>query len=120
MANTNAPLKLNRRRVMLAGSALLGAAALPSTATANDGLGSAAELLAATRKFLASLEPDKRKTATFAWNGSEWRGWNYFGGGGFIKPGLRLEQMSAAQKEVAWDAARAWCSRRPASRRRAT
>ena len=93
---------LNRRRVVLAGSALLGAAALPNVAAANDGLGSAADLLAATRKFLASLEPDKRKTAIFAWNGSEWRGWNYFGGGGFIKPGLRLEQMSAAQKEAAW------------------
>ena len=56
----------------------------------------------AHRKFLASLEPDKQKSARFAWNGSEWRGWNYFGGGGFIKPGLRLEQMSAAQKEAAW------------------
>ena len=43
---------LNRRRVVLAGSALLGAAALPNVAAANDGLGSAADLLAATRKFL--------------------------------------------------------------------
>ena len=47
--------------------------------------------------------PDKRKAASFAWNGSEWRGWNYFGVGGYVKPGLRLEQMSAAQKEAAWD-----------------
>ena len=51
------------------------------------------------RAFLSGLEPDKRKAASFAWNGSEWRGWNYFGATGYIKPGLRLEQMSAAQKE---------------------
>ena len=95
---------LNRRRVVLAGSALLGAAALPRAAQAADAsLAPAADLLAATRKFLASLEPDKQKAASFAWNGSEWRGWNYFGGAGFIKPGLRLEQMSVAQKAAAWD-----------------
>ena len=70
---------------------------------ANSGPRSAGDLLAATRKFLDGLEPDKRKAASFAWDGSEWRSWNYFGVGGFIKPGLRLEQMSAAQKEAAWD-----------------
>lgn len=95
---------LDRRRVVLAGSALLGAAAFPCSVSAADaGLGSAADLLAAARKFLASLEPDKQKAASFPWNGSEWRGWNYFGAAGFIKPGLRLEQMSAAQKAAAWD-----------------
>ena len=72
-------------------------------APAAAGLAPAADLLAATRKFLSSLEPDKRKAASFAWNGPEWRGWNYFGAAGFIKPGLRLEQMSAAQKDAAWD-----------------
>ncbi|MGB9366759.1 MAG: DUF3500 domain-containing protein [Xanthobacteraceae bacterium] len=102
MANEISGSSLNRRHVVLAGSTLLAAATLPNVAAANDGLGSAAELLAATRKFLASLEPDKRKAASFAWDGSEWRSWNYFGVGGFIKPGLRLEQMSAAQKEAAW------------------
>jgi hypothetical protein len=29
------------------------------------------------------------------------KGWNYFGIGGYIKPGLRLEQMSAPVKESA-------------------
>jgi hypothetical protein len=52
---------------------------------------------------VAGLEPDKRKAASFAWNGSEWRGWNYFGATGYIKPGLRLEQMSAARQEAAWN-----------------
>jgi hypothetical protein len=65
-------------------------------------VGSAAEFLAATRKFVDGLEPDKRKAASFAWDGSEWRNWNYFGVAGYIKPGLRLEQMSAVQKEAAW------------------
>ena len=62
------------------------------------------------RKFLASLEPDKRKAASFAWNGPEWSAWNYFGVGGYIKPGLRLEQMSAAQKAAAWDLLATWLS----------
>ena len=94
---------LNRRRVVLAGSALLGAAALPRAAAANTGLAPAADLLAATRKFLAGLEPEKLKAASFVWDGSEWRSWNYFGAAGYIKPGLRLEQMNAAQKAAAWD-----------------
>src|ERR1041384_3110814 len=95
---------LNRRRVVLAGSALLGAAALPRVAAATGGdLAPAADFLAATRKFLAALEPDKLKAASFAWDGPEWRGWNYFGAAGYIKPGLRLEQMNAAQKAAAWD-----------------
>lgn len=102
MAKDTSGSALDRRRMVLTGSALLGAAALPQTASGNDDLASAAELLAATRKLFASLEPDKRKAASFAWDGSEWRSWNYFGVGGFIKPGLRLEQMSAAQKEAAW------------------
>jgi len=95
---------LNRRRIVIAGSALLGAAALPQPAQAADaGLMPAADLLAAANKFLGGLEPDKLKAASFAWDGTEWRGWNYFGAGGFIKPGLRLEQMSPAQKAAAWD-----------------
>src|SRR5262245_56305 len=92
---------LDRRRVIVAGSALLAATTIP--ASANGGLAPAGELLAATRKFLDGLEPDKRKAASFAWNGSEWRSWNYFGVGGYIKPGLRLEQMSADQKAAAWN-----------------
>ncbi len=57
----------------------------------------------AVQKFLDGLEPDKRKAATFAWNGPEWRNWDYFGSGNNIKPGLRLEVMDAPQKAAAWD-----------------
>lgn len=94
---------MDRRSVVLAGATLAATAVLPRTAAANEaGLVPAADLLAATRAFLAGLEPAKRKAASFAWDGPEWRGWNYFGSTDNIKPGLRLEQMSAAQKEAAW------------------
>ena len=71
----------DRRRLVLAGSALLGLAALPNKVAAADdaGLAPAGDFLAGTRKFLASLEPEKRNAASFAWNGPEWSGWNYFG-----------------------------------------
>jgi hypothetical protein len=93
----------DRRRLILAGTALVAVAALPRAAAADGGLGSAADLLAATHKLLASLEGEQRKAAAFAWNGRDWNGWNYFGVGGNIKPGLRLEQMRAEQKPLAWD-----------------
>src|SRR5215208_5934276 len=68
----------DRRSVILSGAAALGLAALPGAAKAQaSGLGSAAELLDRLRAFQATLEPDKRKAASFAWDGSEWRGWNY-------------------------------------------
>ena len=95
---------IDRRHVVLSGTALLGASVLPNTPAlaADAGLIPAGELLAGVRAFLAKLDPEKRKTASFAWNGSEWRGWNYFGVTGYIKPGLRLEQMNADQKSAAW------------------
>src|SRR5262245_46804823 len=103
---------LDRRSAILTGAAFVGAAAMPGAdvGAAEAGLAPAGDLLAAVRKLLASLEPDKRKAATFAWDGPEWRGWNYFGVGGYIKPGLRLEQMSAEQKAAAWDLLASWQS----------
>ena len=103
---------LDRRSAILAGTAFVGAVAIPDAVggAAEAGLAPAADLLSAVRKFLAGLEPDKRKAATFAWDGPEWRSWNYFGVGGYIKPGLRLEQMSAEQKAAAWDLLATWQS----------
>jgi hypothetical protein len=95
----------DRRRVIAGGTALLGMAALPRAAgAAEQSLAPADELLARVRAFVSKLDPSQRKAASFAWNGSEWRGWNYFGGSGYVKPGLRLEQMQPGQKEAAWDA----------------
>jgi hypothetical protein len=102
MKQTRTP---DRRSVIVAGTALLGAAALPrmAAAAADEGLAPAADLLGKVRTFMSGLAPDQRKAASFPWNGSEWRSWNYFGVGGFIKPGLRFEQMSKPQKDAAWD-----------------
>jgi Protein of unknown function (DUF3500) len=94
----------DRRRVIIAGSALLGSAVLPTTAGAAEaGLSSAAEFTARAQAFLAGLDPAKRKAASFAWDGKEWRSWNYFGFPTLIKPGLRIEQMDASQKDLAWN-----------------
>ena len=100
------PKHPDRRKLIVAGSAMVGATALPQFAlgAADAGLAPADELLDRVRALLAALEPDKRKAASFGWNGPEWRGWNYFGVAGYVKPGLRLEQMNAAQKEAAWQA----------------
>jgi hypothetical protein len=104
-SSTSLHFELNRRGVLAGGAAFASAALLPAArAFGQDAaLGSASELLARVKKFLATLEPEKRKAASFPWGGPEWRGWNYFGASGYIKPGLRLEQMSAVQKEAAWD-----------------
>ena len=99
------PVEPDRRSVVLGGAALVVASAVPDAAprAAEGGLAPAGDLLARANQFLSSLEPDRRKAASFAWGGPEWRGWNYFGSSDFIKPGLRLEQMSTPQKAVAWD-----------------
>ena len=86
--NCDAP---DRRSVIAGGIALAGTALLPSAGAAQAGLGPAADLLAATRKFLAGLDGNQRKAASFAWDGPQWRRWDYFGSGDNIKPGLRLE-----------------------------
>jgi len=95
----------DRRRVVLAGAALVVATAIPGAITqaAEAGLGPAEALLSRANQFLSGLEPEHRKAASFAWDGPEWRGWNYFGSSDFIKPGLRLEQMSSLQKAAAWE-----------------
>jgi hypothetical protein len=93
----------DRRCVIAGGMALAGSALLPNTGVAQAGLGPAADLLATTRKFLAGLDGEQRKAATFAFNAPQWRNWDYFGSGNNIKPGLRLEVMNAAQKQAAWD-----------------
>jgi Protein of unknown function (DUF3500) len=98
------PTSPDRRSVVLGGTALVGIVALPGSAVAvaDAGLAAAADLLSGTQQLLSMLSPEQRSAASFAWNGREWTGWNYFGVTGNIKPGLRLEQMSAAQKQLAW------------------
>lgn len=100
-------LTLDRRRLLEAGAAIAGAATfvgIPAALAAGvPGLAPASELLDRTRRFLATLDAGQRKAATFPWAGRQWREWNYYGVGGYVKPGLRLEQMSAPQKAAAWE-----------------
>jgi Protein of unknown function (DUF3500) len=84
------------RRRLIAGAAL--AAALPHPALAQM----AGDTVARARDFLAMLDPEKRAAAMFAFGDETWTGWNFMGAGGFIKPGLRLEQMTVPEREAAW------------------
>jgi hypothetical protein len=96
------PARPDRRAILMTGGAVLGLAALPARGGAATGLAPAADFLGATQSFLAGLDPEQRRAASFAWNGPEWAGWNYFGAAGYIKPGLRLEQMTREQQSAAW------------------
>jgi Protein of unknown function (DUF3500) len=96
----------NRRDVMTRACAAIGAtvlnSSLVSAAVQSAALGPATTLTERTVTFLAALEAQQRKAASFEWNSSGWRNWNYYGASGYIKPGLRLEQMTASQKDQAW------------------
>ena len=95
---------ISRRHVLAGGAAAAGAITHPlcNALAASPALAPAAALLQQTRAFLAMLEPEKRQAASFPWAGKQWRDWNYYGVTGFIKPGLRLEQMTPPQKAAAW------------------
>jgi Protein of unknown function (DUF3500) len=100
------PDHLNRRQILTT-AVLLGAPGLGlvrSEATeAVSGLGPAEGLIDRTSAFLGLLDGPQRKAASFEWNGTNWRNWNYYGASGYIKPGLRLEQMTGHQKDQAWE-----------------
>ena len=99
--NVRSPIGRIAARVLVAGSALIGAAVLPGAADApRRGLAPPPTSPQALGRFLAG-DPDKRRPS-FEWEGKEWRGWNYFGFPSVTKPGLRLEQMDVAQKDLAW------------------
>jgi hypothetical protein len=66
-------------------------------------LGDATTLRTRTSAFLNALQPEQAAAARFPLDGDVQRNWNFFGVGGYIKPGFRLEQMSTVQKERAWD-----------------
>jgi Protein of unknown function (DUF3500) len=95
----------NRRQVVTGGAAVLGTMGLcgPASSAAVPGsLGTASGLIERTAAFLRALDAGQRKAASFEWDSANWRNWNYYGGSGYIKPGLRLEQMTAVQKDQAW------------------
>jgi hypothetical protein len=101
----NSSSQMTRRTVLGGVAATPLAASLPALAQTKSGLAPLAPanaLLERSTAFLARLSPDKKQAASFPWNGKQWKGWDYYGVSGYAKPGLRLEQMSAEEKELAW------------------
>ena len=105
---------VDRRTALVAGAAALVAPALAGAARVEAAIdfGPASSIRKRASGFLAALSPEQRGRAMFAYGDVTWRGWNYFGVGGYIKPGLRLEEMTPAQKDLAWDLAAAILSER--------
>jgi hypothetical protein len=81
-------------------------------------LGAAGELRNRVSVWLQSLEPEAAARAHFPFGGDVQTNWNFMGGGGFIKPGYRLEEMSGEQKDLAWHALAAVLSPRGLSKTR--
>ncbi len=96
---------VTRRSVLVGGAALALSSTppLPSFAAPAQPLMPANELTNRVISFLSLLDKRRTKMVSFKWNGETWQDWNYFGGGEFIKPGLRLEQMTTAQKNATWN-----------------
>jgi hypothetical protein len=101
------PENPTRRAALVSGAAAASLPLLPAGARAAAplDLGDASLIRQRATAFLASLDEAQARRARFAFGGDAWRRWNYFGVGGFIKPGLRLEEMSPAQKDAAWSLA---------------
>jgi hypothetical protein len=103
------------RRALIAGAVSLPlAAALPLAGVAATpvDLGDASAIRQRAAAFLALLAPEERSRTLFAHGDATWKRWNYFGVGGFVKPGFRLEEMNAEQKLAAWELAGAVLSER--------
>jgi hypothetical protein len=95
--------ELSRRAVLVTAAALpLFPQALLAAGPARPDLGKAQPLRLALSNWLAMLSPDEAAAARFPFDGDVMRRWNFMGTGGFIKPGLRLEEMTAQQKEAAF------------------
>ena len=96
---------VTRRDVLVGGAAiaLSTTTSLPAFAAAPSTLMPANEIANRVTSFLSLLDKRRIKMVSFKWNGETWQDWDYFGGGEFIKPGLRLEQMTTAQKNATWN-----------------
>ena len=96
-------MTINRRDLLVTGAAFAAAPLFPIPALAAADLGDAAPLRGRVADFAKLLSPQESEAARFPFGGQVQQRWNFMGAGGFIKPGLRLEQMSEAQKSAAWD-----------------
>ena len=96
-------MSMNRRTLLATGAAFAAAPLLRVPAHAAADLGDAKLLRERAASFAKMLSPEESAAARFPFGGEVQQRWNFMGAGGFIKPGLRLEQMSAEQKNAAWD-----------------
>ena len=64
---------------------------------------SASSMQTAASKFLASLTPEQRQRATFAFDGQERFRWNFIPSENFPRNGLLIKDMTEAQRAAAYD-----------------
>jgi len=64
---------------------------------------SASSMQTAASKFLASLTPEQRQRATFAFDGQERFHWNFIPSENFPRNGLLIKDMTEAQRAAAYD-----------------
>jgi hypothetical protein len=97
-------MPITRRKLIITGAALAATPLIPLPAvSATADLGDAKAFRERVAGFAALLSPEESAAARFPFGGDVQANWNFMGAGGFIKPGLRLEQMSETQKTAAWD-----------------
>ena len=90
------------RRMVMQGAVAAGVIAgipAPANASSADAPGSLARERA--ERLMANLSPEQRDAALFPFESDTRRRWNFMGAA--PKPGLRLEQMTASQRELALD-----------------
>src|SRR5687768_11694960 len=90
-------------------AAVLTASALGLTVTAGP---STVAMAAAATRFLASLTPEQRQQATFAFDGTERTHWNFIPTELFPRKGLTIKQMSESQRRLAHELLKAGLSQR--------
>src|SRR5262245_20048656 len=73
---------------------------------------SAANMSSAATKFVASLSPEQRQKATFAFDTEERRHWHFIPTEMFPRQGLLLRDMNDAQRKLAHDLMKSALSQR--------
>ena len=87
------------RRVIVAVALL----AVGAAGVATQSQRSASSMQTAASKFLASLTPEQRQRATFAFDGQERFRWNFIPSENFPRNGLLIKDMTEAQRAAAYD-----------------
>ena len=102
--------RISRRVVVAVALLAIGAAGV-----ATQSQRSASSMQTAASKFLASLTPEQRQRATFAFDAQERLRWNFIPSENFPRNGLLIKDMTEAQRAAALRRPedRAQCARLP-------